>query len=192
MGRATVPAGLGAAALGEPSRERVECRCGEGHAAVPEFDAIGNLVFRCPVRRPKRAGRTVHPEHTLVPVRLMRQSEALAMQLPPVAPGQLRCQLCAHGVDGKARLCRTCRRSQRNSRRRRWIQRTKKPLTVCLCACGRTHETRNGRTTCRTCLHCTPVGTVRARAYKPKPCERCHRPFTPTGPRAKWHPGGCP
>src|SRR3954470_15777649 len=32
----------------------------------------------------------------------------LVPALPDVRPGQLRCQRCAHGVEGTKRFCRTC------------------------------------------------------------------------------------
>lgn len=68
-------------------------------------DAIGRERRRCP-RCDRVAPRvTVHPDEVLVPQTLVRLT---ASALPPVAPGQLRCQVCAKGVEGRKRFCVAC------------------------------------------------------------------------------------
>jgi hypothetical protein len=77
------------------------CMCGEFMIYTP--DAIGRLRPRCP----KCQGivkRTTRPDERLLPQTLVRESDLL----PRVAPGQLRCQRCAKGVDGDRRFCAGC------------------------------------------------------------------------------------
>lgn len=67
-------------------------------------DALGRPRKRCPrcdgVSRVRR-----HPDEVRVPITL---GKLTADALPPVAPGQLRCQRCAKGVDGNVRFHPEC------------------------------------------------------------------------------------
>lgn len=79
---------------------RICARC-DGQMAITK-DAVGRDRLRCP-RCDGIAEVRRRPDDAMVPQGLVR-----ANQLPPVAPGQLRCQRCAHGVDGDRRFCPTC------------------------------------------------------------------------------------
>lgn len=99
--------------LGRPIREtnrpeHEDCEtCGTPLVFSP--DAIGRLRGRCPACEGTAPRRPPHPDEVLVPQSLVRASTAL----PPIAPGQLRCQRCACGVDGRARFCPECERRRR-------------------------------------------------------------------------------
>jgi phage FluMu protein Com len=67
-------------------------------------DAIGRLRKRCP-KCDGVAKVRHHPDQVLVPVTLAKLT---ADALPPVEPGQLRCQRCAKGVDGNVRFHTEC------------------------------------------------------------------------------------
>lgn len=73
-------------------------RC-DGRMVITK-DAIGRERHRCPFCDGVAPPRTLHPDEVLVPQTLVR-----ATMLPPVRPGQLRCQVCAKGVEGNGRLC---------------------------------------------------------------------------------------
>lgn len=85
-------------------------RCPKGCGTYLEFtpDAIGRLRERCPTcdgigRRPALHSSLQATQQALVPI--VRVAE---YSLPPIAPGQLRCQRCAFGVEPKLRFCDAC------------------------------------------------------------------------------------
>lgn len=67
-------------------------------------DAIGRERYRCPHCDGVAQSRH-HPDEVMLPQGLVRASPAL----PPISPGQLRCQRCAKGVEGDHRFCPGCR-----------------------------------------------------------------------------------
>lgn len=77
-------------------------------AMVTKLDAIGRTYQRCPTCQ-----GVAKPEHRIpgdvqVPQTLILSNRQRA--LPPIREGQLRCQLCAEGVEGFARFCVDCNR----------------------------------------------------------------------------------
>jgi hypothetical protein len=150
-------------------------------------DAIGRLRKRCPkcdgVAKVRHHPDQVLVPQTLVPVTLARLTAAA---LPPIEPGQLRCQRCAKAVDGLARFHDACRRDhqrelQRAQRSERAVGRTRTCLN-----CGATSPHVAGHYVTKDCSVCRPKGTNTKRAYRPKMCRRgdCGTVFVPTGPRA--------
>lgn len=67
-------------------------------------DAIGRTRTRCPacvgVAKPH-----IHPDEVFVSQTITPSAAPL---LPPIKKGQLRCQVCAKGVDSKKRFCPPC------------------------------------------------------------------------------------
>ena len=127
------------------------CPKGCGSELVMKPDAIGRMRERCPKCDGVSAPRPRHPDDAMIPQGLVH----LVNTLPPVAPGQLRCQRCADGVDGRARFCAACiRRAKGTGPRAR-----------------RFHPPRL-------------KGTLQACHYQTKVCRTCGAVFTPTGPRA--------
>lgn len=102
----------------------VNCAGCDGEMAIT-FDAIGRERYRCPrchgVARPR-----CHPDDAMIPQGLVRAiapprvvetivhvpvlppEPVPVIGLPPIRPGQLRCQLCAHGIDSRSRFCTIC------------------------------------------------------------------------------------
>jgi hypothetical protein len=76
-------------------------RCDGQMVAKP--DAVGRVRLRCPRCDGVSAPQVRHPDDAMLPQGLVK-----VHQLPPVAPDQLRCQRCAHGVIGEARFCVAC------------------------------------------------------------------------------------
>ncbi len=147
-------------------------------------DAIGRERRRCPkcdgVSRIKP-----HPDEVLIPQGLVR-----AHQLPPVAPGQLRCQRCARGVEGQARFCPSCLGGIAQEDR---AAAQKRKVDVQLCSGYNRigprapHKPR----IVAHCEHCRPASPTRSEArrntiYKPKRCAHpgCDAVFQPGGPRS--------
>jgi hypothetical protein len=105
---------------------------------VITYDALRRPRKRCPKCDGLSKPRAPHPDTVLVPVAL--KPLAMAAGLPPVEPGQLRCQRCARGVDGDVRFCeeRTALRSMRPCLRchvpflgtRRWQKRCDRCLAA--------------------------------------------------------------
>lgn len=88
-----------------PTDQTIPClKCGGD--TVTKMDAIGRTRQRCPRCEGVSPVRPRHPDEALVPQTLVRSNTQRA--LPPIAEGQLRCQRCARGVVGRARLCRAC------------------------------------------------------------------------------------
>lgn len=88
-------------------------------------DALQRERFRCPRCDGIARHVRVHPDEVLVPVALTASSQLL----PPIEPGQLRCQVCARGVTGTERMHPECARARKlgqmtDSRARRWAPRT--------------------------------------------------------------------
>jgi hypothetical protein len=79
-------------------------RCDGPMVAKP--DAVGRIRLRCPKCDGVSPPRPRHPDDAMIPQGLVH----LVGALPPVAPGQLRCQRCARGVKGDRRFCAQCRR----------------------------------------------------------------------------------
>jgi hypothetical protein len=125
------------------------CAGCDGQMVVTK-DAIGRERRRCPKCTGVAAVRR-HPDEVLLPQGLVRAS-----LLPPIGAGQLRCQMCARGVDPKDRFCATCQ-EQRTAR----------------AEAERLQRVNANRSYAR--LH-----TV----YAVKVCVGCESQYRPTGPRA--------
>jgi len=165
-------------------------------------DACGNERLRCPVcqgvARPHR-----HPDDAMLPqglvradsVRVVRQIVRLpappperVVELPAIQPGQLRCQVCAHGVDGDARFCADCQQVKDRARKREARSARRAPLTRRCLGCGRISTRAGGPKTTQRCRACQPTGpliSLVARVYRPKPCRGCRETFQPNGPRSE-------
>jgi hypothetical protein len=127
-------------------------RC-DGQMVVTR-NAVGVERVRCP-RCDGVAKVRHHPDEVLIP-----QGLVPASTLPPIAPGQLRCQWCARGVSGNARFCAdACRVARHRQSSRRTAAR--KPRTD---------------------------GSRAHVRWKPKPCEfqGCGAPFQPSGPNSRY------
>jgi hypothetical protein len=90
-------------------------------------DAIGRDYLRCPTCSPFARDPVRHPDDAMLPqglvrtdaVRVVREIVRVevpvpappperVVELPPINPGQVRCQLCAVGVDPRSRFCPKC------------------------------------------------------------------------------------
>jgi hypothetical protein len=80
----------------------------------------------------------------------------LSEPLPPIEPGQLRCQRCARGVEDDMRFCPTCKDAREDERR----------------AAAPPRRTRKVKPTTRPCLNCHAPMPIR-RGRPPKNCEAC-------------------
>ncbi len=120
-------------------------------------DAVGRPRKRCPWCDGVAAVKA-HPDEVLLPQGLVRVKFAA---LPPIEPGQLRCQICAHGVNPRMRFCDGCLRDRNKGSWRRSYRR-RGELDV--------------------------VGPAKARTYKPRACAfpNCGATFLPTGPRGSY------
>jgi hypothetical protein len=125
------------------------CAGCDGQMVVTK-DAIGRERRRCPKCTGVAPARR-HPDEVLIPQGLVRAS-----LLPPIGADQLRCQVCAQGIDPRNRFCAPCQQ-----------ERTKRLAT------DRTRVVSANRSYAR--LH-----TV----YAEKACRRCGNLFRPTGPRS--------
>jgi hypothetical protein len=94
---------------------------------VTKMDAIGRTTYRCPTCDGVSKPRPRHPDEACMPQSLVKMS---ASALPRIALGQLRCQQCAQGVEGRARLCERCLRG----------------VTTCVGCGSKTLRARGGRT----------------------------------------------
>jgi phage FluMu protein Com len=164
------------------SMEAERCKtCNEFLVYTP--DAIGRLRARCP-RCQGVAKQRPRPNAVLVPMTLA-EVERLP-QLPPITPGQLRCQRCARGVARRVdRFCAECRPLVAQESRALRLEREKgQPRS---CACGVTFTPTFHRQ--RTCPDCK---TARKRAvtkalwsgatrFAPRTCA-CGAIFAPRGP----------
>jgi hypothetical protein len=83
---------------------------------------LGAIVDRCP--NPKCTGSAFKPTTS-------------GYRLPPVEPGQLRCQVCAEGVAAQDRFCTPCARVRRSIL-------TRRPMRPCL-TCGAPTPRTRGR-----------------------------------------------
>lgn len=168
--KAAAPIPTPAAATPAPAKPQWEpcARC--GRALEFTLDPIGRVRGRCPRCDGVAPKQAHHPDEVLVPQTLV----AAARALPPIAPGQLRCQRCARGVRGHARFCSpACRDPER-------------PAPRPCARCGaRFLPTRRNQSRCDPCRHPAPTSH---RTYARKPCARCAARFTPTGPHAKYCP----
>lgn len=84
-------------------------------------DAIGRPRKRCPKCQGVAEVRH-HPDDVLTPITVVSLAKLTAAALPPVEPGQLRCQRCAKGVEGDARFHPECQRAQRAEAKERASQ----------------------------------------------------------------------
>jgi Helix-turn-helix domain len=71
---------------------------------VQKSDAIGRVRDRCPRCDGVSKPQPRHPDEVLRPQALISPAELL----PSCPAGKLRCQACAHAVEGDARLCARC------------------------------------------------------------------------------------
>jgi hypothetical protein len=133
--------------------------CPDCHTELEvRLDAIGRTRTVCPRCRPRSiASATRHPDDAFMPQALVRLPRANA--LPPVAAGQLRCQRCARGVEGKARLCPSCQGAAHRASER--SRRSTSPRII---------------------------GTREHPLFSAKVCRResCERVFRPTGPNSQF------
>jgi hypothetical protein len=91
--------------VSHPTPSRICARCDDGvtRSLVISHDAIGRERLRCPHCDGVAKPRPAHPDDVRLP-----QGLVTAQMLPPLAHGQLRCQLCAKGVPFTARFCDEC------------------------------------------------------------------------------------
>jgi hypothetical protein len=153
-----------------PTEQTIPCfKC--GGPTVTKMDAIGRTYQRCARCDGVSPVRPRHPDETYLPQALVKVSGA---SLPPVAPGQLRCQQCAHGVEERERFCPSC-----------LAQRSATQLLAHCLTCGATRpRAKGGHATLKRCAACPKEkGTRGNRVYHPKLCT-CGATFLPTGPRA--------
>jgi hypothetical protein len=128
---------------------RICARC-DGPMVI-SHDAIGRERLRCPVCDGVSRIRH-HPDEVLIP-----QGLVPGRVLPPIRPGQLRCQGCATGVPKNARFCCSCdedRQRQKNRDRSRRRPRAE--------------------------------GSRAQIVWRPKPCRTCGALFQPAGPNARY------
>lgn len=145
---------------------------------VITHDAIGRPRKRCPKCDGISHNRR-HPDEVLLPQGLVRAHA----RLPEIAAGQLRCQRCARGVEGRARFCSDCH------------GKTKRKL----CRCGATFvPTRRRQFRCDGCFNaaknraavtlCTGCNRTWKRKHRGHvtvaSCEDC-RGFTRNGPAVR-------
>lgn len=118
-------------------------------------DAIGRSRLRCPRCDGIAPVRARHPDDAMIPQGLVR-----AGALPPLAPGQLRCQSCARGIVGRARLCADCLDASKKQSVRRSLRRMRPQVD----------------------------GPRAAFHWKPKTCAfaGCETVFEPSGPNARY------
>lgn len=148
--------------------------CGKcGTILVHKKDAIGRVYTRCPKCDGVAPEQHRHPDDAMLPQGLVK-----VHTLPPVQPGQLRCQQCARGVEGDVRFCVTCQARRDEAAR---------PTTTCR-HCGRTRlrERKEWEFTkrCEVCI----ADELRIRRANPRP--RAPRLRTPPPPKPTTRP--CP
>jgi hypothetical protein len=132
-------------------RERIRCKRCHGVSEVrrnPNDAMIPQGLVR--------ANLSVRVIREIVKVREPIAEPIRVVELPAIRPGQLRCQLCAVGVDPSCRFCDVCSREGHRQ------------LTAL-----RTRQADNR-------------GANAGLYYLPKPCARCGTEFRPTGPRSKY------
>lgn len=110
----------------QPQLAGEDCARCHGPMVITQ-DAVGRDRKRCPKCDGISRNR-VHPDEVLMPQGLVRKMGGGT--LPTVAPGQLRCQRCAHGVEGDRRFCEACQRAHR-SEARRGATYAPKPCATC-------------------------------------------------------------
>lgn len=120
---------------------------------VISYDALQRPRKRCPKCDGVARARPVHPDQVLVPVTLAKLTPDA---LPHVEAGQLRCQRCAKGVEGKARFHPECLAAISLERRQR------------RCACGAVFVPTAGAKRCATCR-------TNKRVAAPRLCTGCNR-----------------
>ena len=133
-------------------------RC-DGQMVVTK-DAIGRERLRCP-RCDRVTARRADPNEALIPQGLVRADKLL----PLVRPGQLRCQVCAHGVEGNGRLCPACTAAAKKRAGETRVARgvyAPKPCT----RCGQTFQPTGPRSAY--CDPCTTPEQLRHRLSKRK------------------------
>jgi hypothetical protein len=126
-----------------------------GTEMVITLDALQRERKRCLKCDGVAAPRPPHPDQVLVPITL---GKLTADALPPVEPGQLRCQLCANGVDGNLRFHPECAAARQRAMRQR------------RCSCGAVYvrKSRSRARSCPSCLEKKPAGPTRL-------CTGCNR-----------------
>lgn len=86
------------------ARQEIDEACArcDGRMVIT-LDAIGRPRKRCP-RCDGVSHNRRHPDEVLIPQGLVRVTP-----LPAIEPGQLRCQVCAVGINPALRFCDPCR-----------------------------------------------------------------------------------
>lgn len=147
---------------------------------VITHDALQRPRKRCPRCDGTAAPKPPHPDQVLVPLTL---GKLTADALPPVEPGQLRCQRCAKGVEGDARFHPECAAAIALEKKQR----------VCICGARFVLAPRSRATECSRCIAarkskagvqlCTGCNRIRPRGKGDwavvKRCDDC-TPASPT------------
>lgn len=147
-----------------------------GRTAFYQTDGFGRVLDPCP-----NCGHEV-------PVPRIRVGVHPDMLLPDIKDGQLRCQDCAHGVDGDVRFCARCtaqRAAKAEADRQDELAAEREAQRF-----AEFHARRAAGETAPAQAAVQPAASMSGRKgprrYQPKPCanDACRRMFTPTGPRA--------
>lgn len=150
------------------SAQEINCACGT--PMVAGNDAIGRVRHRCPVRDGVAPPRRRSPDD----IALMPQGLVRIAALPPIQPGQLRCQVCAKGVDGDARFCASCEAARTEDERSR--QRRLAAEHRCL-RCMEVIPPKTGRPQ-KICDGCLTPAELAEREYKRNWKPKSQRPST--------------
>lgn len=173
--------------LDASSAEAVKCMCGE--YMVFTIDALGRVRERCPRCRGAappvalRPGeqRGLQTVHSALPAPKRREG-----LLPPVEPGQLRCQACAEGVERPShRFCPRCR-LQRTAKKpgRPTSPEAKAKMSAAWSPEARLKASERMRQR-------FADGLVGPRTYRIKHCA-CGKAFQSTGSAQRWCSKDCP
>lgn len=138
----------------ESAAESMICARCDGPMTITH-DALRRPRKRCERCDGVAAPRPPHPDEVLRPVTL---ASLTAAALPPVEPGQLRCQRCAKGVLGDVRFHPECLRARAREKRQR------------RCSCGAPFVRRHGSSS-----DACPACVARRKAKRPRLCTGCNR-----------------
>jgi hypothetical protein len=133
----------------ESAAESMICARCDGPMTITH-DALRRPRKRCERCDGVAAPRPPHPDEVLRPVTL---ASLTAAALPPVEPGQLRCQRCAKGVVGDVRFHPECLRARAREKRQR------------RCSCGAPFVRRHGSSS-----DACPACVAQRKAKRPRLC----------------------